>query len=453
VLKAMVVGGEVRFVKGLTAQRLRTLGVEVVEHAGAKGKNELVGSVKGCDLIIVMVDVCNHGLYASAKKRANEEGVTFVQTSKSWALMQRAVRAAVRSLGRNTANVEDKDKPEQEKGKIMPKIEQAKALTITPYNQVQRDVVEKVREATVLVLEEYPEHVLAPQGAHPDVHRLLGKIDHHGIDIDACIDEVITAVHAEWAAHSAALSRKDPRYARKRAIMDIREKFMVRWGKAYAEATKRAPGRRVMENITLPIFGGKALDGVLLRRVLSEIREKCGVPKRGEAHGGKRTEAEVTLAAIRDVLGADETVALPAVIKGIVEHRDSWCMAARSAQAERDRLAKERSVLSEQINDMATNNKTLREAVDSRTLRTLRILARPSETDSAMWAVVAACRGAKVPVPAKVAEYFDGKLPEKQPEAVVIRHEVLGVTEALITIPPRATHIVVDAVVDVEGDK
>lgn len=147
-MKALIVGGEKKYVNSTIKKNLLSMGIEVVGFHGGLGKSKPLNGVGDAKIVILMADTCNHLQSNNAKDAAEANGIMFVSTSRKWAQMKPAITTV---LGHNGYSLHDLTKA-ADTGKS--KVEEEE---IQPPVEARKD---HAREAVKMVLEERPELVL-----------------------------------------------------------------------------------------------------------------------------------------------------------------------------------------------------------------------------------------------------------------------------------------------------
>lgn len=216
-MKALVVGGEEKYVWDTIAKKLRTLGVEVMGHHGGKGKNKPLEGIGDAELVILMADTCQGRQAEEAKTQADRAGALFVSTSRKWAKMGLAVQTRLGHAGYDIPTLikEMKDQPEP-------------ATTTDPIPLPKKAKEEAAREALRMVFEDRPELVLTPTAAPPKTEGLIDNPN--GLDLERLAKEEAKSLRDLWTQMGGrGGAATEERKAEREEVLGLKTRWLARW--------------------------------------------------------------------------------------------------------------------------------------------------------------------------------------------------------------------------------
>lgn len=260
-MRAMIVGGEPRYAFGKVKENLARMGIDVVEHIGSDGKYERINGPRGCDCLILMKDVCSHRLFDEARKVASIANIPCVTTSKRWAVMKNDVGEMLQHRGIEAVKQTAVNLAFEKAARKARETEEAERRALemaTKGAAIASDAsIRRLREATVLVLEDRPDLVLTPDRLTEKVTGLLHDTELRGVDAPKTIRDEARTTHQHWMIMGKRMSPSDARFAEKRRIIKIRNAWLSRTAKDHFAKTGHVLGCREIQEVASLVFGGK----------------------------------------------------------------------------------------------------------------------------------------------------------------------------------------------------
>jgi len=273
----MIVGGEERYAFGITAKNLLTLGIEVKEHTASKGKFKPINGPKGCDIIIVMADVCDHRGINAARAVAKEAEIPVVVTHRKWATMKRDVGEVVQHVGikaiqnaKKQRVINAKNAREEEQAELDAKgLAVANRAAVKANGDAQKSAIQQVTDATLLILEERPELVLQPDVLIERVTGLCGDEGKSVFDVKNLVRVEARKIQKAWFEDGAKCAPYGEPYERLKALHAIQHQWLNRWTQDAASKKGKVPTIVEIQKAAKAIFGR----GIASRRLKTQNKE------------------------------------------------------------------------------------------------------------------------------------------------------------------------------------
>ncbi len=262
-MKAMIIGGEERYAFGITAKNLLTLGIEVKEHTASRGKFKPITGAKGCDLFIVMADVCNHRAINAARALAKQEKIPVVVTHRKWATMKKDVGEVVQHIGiqaiqdaNKKALIDKKNTLKNEQDELDKKgVAMAKRAAEVALGEAQNSILRHLKEATVLVLEERPELLLQPDRLLERVEDLSEGMDTSSLDVKKIVRDKTETVRVQWFADGTQCGPFSKRFKKLKALHKIQDNWLDHWYENNINRVGSIPAKVEVQKAFTAIFG------------------------------------------------------------------------------------------------------------------------------------------------------------------------------------------------------
>tara|TARA_Y100000310_G_C20537352_1_gene741499 strand:- start:304 stop:1044 length:741 start_codon:yes stop_codon:yes gene_type:complete len=176
-MKLLIVGGEPSLVRGNLQRNLEAQGFEICWHHGrsARPTPQLPA---GCEGVLVIKDMCRHGMSAAAKDLAKAARVPYAAIPRKWAKAWPIIRDVWRSAG------------------ILPEPPAPEVPRDSVDDAEPLDCTEDVRQAVILILEDSPDLVSRPADIEVDVRALLDLPDE--VKILRTVQQAASAVRNSW---------------------------------------------------------------------------------------------------------------------------------------------------------------------------------------------------------------------------------------------------------------
>lgn len=294
-----VVGGADSLIKGNFGRKLSDSGLEVIGfHTGTK--NHFTGLPAATESLIVIKDICSHGLSEQAVAAAKERGIPFAVVQRKWALALPILRvhglvppAATGTKKPNPSDVRaialDHMVEQRRQGRIAKKGEVEAVLQLAygpgftlngttfkdlhsracrkvplkpihiadntanlqPRKPIDEDMLAAAHDWAVLVVEEDPERMLDPERVVTLVqdyaeYRPTGKAQSHALA--QAIRDTLVEVRNAWGR------RKQPQDERERRNL-LMSQWLTDWFHRFGQTGEDFPGFKVVMERSKAIFG------------------------------------------------------------------------------------------------------------------------------------------------------------------------------------------------------
>jgi len=253
-MRALIVGGEEKYAMGPMADKLATLGVEVVGHQGGRGRRPSVSGLGDAEVVIALKDTMSHGLWKSAKELAEEAGILFVSTGRKWPAMEADLRRVLQHNGLvPPAEVQEEEETPPHSRYYSPAVTQlAERAEESPMDDQTASV--SLKEVTTLILEERPELILQPEELTGRVAEFLDDAAPDALVIKSAVARTSQSLRAQWVQDGMRGGSNSPeRLASRKRLQDRKAAWLRR---ELADAPpQNLPSFRVLEERCRKIFG------------------------------------------------------------------------------------------------------------------------------------------------------------------------------------------------------
>ena len=259
-MKALLVGGESRYAFGTLAQNLKGMGITVHAHAGGRGKSQPLHGLRGCDVVIVLTDVCNRGISTEAKILAESAQIPYVSTVRKWATMKQNIGEMLQLVG--VKALQDKNKGVQTQKKAANTAEQdrldRRALDLAnnaakdALNLANKAVLKQVKTAVGIVLEERPEMVNDAETLTRRVRDLVS--DAKNMDVTATVENTVTDIKARWKRGGRVGGISNENVADRQLVNRVRRTWALRFIGSHLAKHDELPSYQAIRTAMAAIF-------------------------------------------------------------------------------------------------------------------------------------------------------------------------------------------------------
>lgn len=261
-MKAMIVGGEERYAFGQIAKNLATLAIEVSAHEAARGKSKPINATRGCDIIIVLKDLCGHGARNEARALAKSAGIPFVKTSKRWSQMRQDVGEVLQHIGIKTIQEASKNAKSAARQAVVDEQKKLDAKAMKLAEQAEEDALKNAKsdskrhitEAVQLILEERPETVLVPDKLVERVRELVPYAV-KGMDVDRIVANAVLTVREHWKMGSSKGNDAINNGKYRDMYLHARSGWAGRYLDEHVQSNNKFPSYAVFNQTMKSIFG------------------------------------------------------------------------------------------------------------------------------------------------------------------------------------------------------